>query len=464
MRRTFVLVSVVAAAAATVWFYWTSAHPAAAPEVRASAVTRGPVVTTVTATGTTDAVTSVSVGSQVSGTIASLGADFNSVVKKGQVIARLDPALLQAQVDQARANLIRIDADLQQSVVGLADKQTKLARAAKLAAEQLVSASDLGDATMAVEVAKSDVESAKAQVAQAKASLNQAQLNLSHAVITAPIDGTVIQRNVDVGQTVAASLSSPTLFVIAADLAEMRASLSVDESDISQIVSGQPVTITVSAYPGERFRGEVSQVRLQPVVASNVTTYTTVVAIANPDLKLKPGMTASAQIEIARRDNVLRVPNAALRFVPTAEIYAALGHTSPEIGAPASAAATVVRAAVSTTTSVMEDGTRVVLTTAPARRPDGAAARTPSPGRSITRQIWTFDDGILRAIPIRVGLSDATNTEVLEDGMPESSERLAEGDAVVTGVTTGTETVARSATPASSSIFGGGTGRGGGPR
>jgi HlyD family secretion protein len=463
MKRMLLAVALGTGAAFGGWHYWT-AGSTVMPEVRAAAVTRGDVVATVTATGTTEAVTSVSVGSQVSGTIASLDADFNSQVKKGQVIARLDPALLQAEVEQARANVTRVNADLQQRQMALADKETKLARARTLSDRQLVSASDLGDAQLSVDVAKSDLQAVTAQVTQAEAALNQARLNLSHAVITAPIDGTVIERSVDVGQTVAASLSSPTLFVIAADLSDMRASLSVDESDISNIEPGQPVTLTVSAYPGRRFRGEVAQVRLQPVVTSNVTTYTTIVDVANPALELKPGMTATATIEIARHENALRVPTAAVRFAPTDAIFAALHQAVPQT---ADASARSARAAAVTTTTEV-NGARVVLTSASSGVRPPRAIVAPSASRGTAGRVWVFGEGQLRLVPVMLGLSDGTYTEILANTMEESAADssgrpvLAEGDAVVASVSTGVEPA--KAPAAATSIFGSGAARGRGLR
>lgn len=456
MTRKVLALGLLAGAVGAGWFY-TQDSDTLAPEVRTASVTRGPIVTTVSATGTTEAVTSVTVGSQVSGTVVWLGADFNSVVRKGQVIARLDPSLLAAQVEQARANLTKGTADRQQRAMNLADKETKLARVLKLNEQKLVSATEVGDATLAVEVAKTDLLSAEAQVAQVTASLRQAEVNLGHATITAPIDGTVIGRSVDVGQTVAASLSSPTLFLIAADLAKMRVSLSVDESDISRIEAGQTVSISVSAYPGETFRGEVAQVRLQPIVASNVTSYATIVDVTNTDLKLKPGMTANASIEVARRDDVLRVPNAALRFTPTDAQFAAIGQAAPESNTTAT-----VSTASATDDITTLNGTRVVLARSASVRPSAGVARsegstaTGKPGR-----VWLIDEGTLRSVPVRVGLADTSHTEIFT-AEQDADEGLVDGAVVVTSISTGQEAAT---TPAAvSSIFSGsgpGAGRGG---
>src|SRR6476620_7645999 len=298
--------------------------------VNTAAVTRGDVVDTVGATGTLQAVTTVQVGTQVSGTISELHADFNSLVKKGQVLARLDPSLFQTQIEQARANLVRSQADLERQKVALDDAGTKLTRAKELSARQLLPRSELDAAEVAARAAEAQLKSSEAQITQAQASLNQNQVNLEHTIIQAPIDGLVISRNVDVGQTVASSLQAPTLFVLAADLTKMQVVANLDESDVGRIRPGQGVHFRVDAYPTEDFTGSVSQVRLQPQVQQNVVTYATVIDVPNNDLKLKPGMTANVNVEIARSSNVLRVPNSALRFRPTNVMFAALGQTPPE--------------------------------------------------------------------------------------------------------------------------------------
>src|SRR5258707_2965528 len=312
-------------------------------QVQTSPVTRGDIVDTVGATGTLQAVTTVQVGSQVSGNIQMLGADFNSIVKKGQVIARLDPSLFDAQLQQARANLnqtranlMKAQSDLERTKVQLIDAQQKYTRAKELAARSLLPQSDLDSANIAVDTAEAmlasqqaTVTQAQAAVSQSQASVNQNQVNLDHTTITAPIDGIVTQRSVDVGQTVAASMQAPTLFIIAADLTKMQVNANIDEADVGRIRPGQHVTFKVDAYPTDTFEGTVSQIRLQPVVVQNVTTYGTVIDVPNAELKLKPGMTANVKVEIAKRTDALRLPNAALRFRPTNEIFAALNQAVP---------------------------------------------------------------------------------------------------------------------------------------
>lgn len=301
------------------------------PEVSTTALARGDVVDTVGATGALEAVTTVQVGSQVSGIIDALFADFNSIVRAGEVIARLEPSLFASQVEQSRANLARADADVQRLTVALEDARTQLRRAEELAARDLIAASELEAAQVAVRSAEAQRQSAEASVIQSRASLNQSEVNLGHTVITAPIDGIVIARQVDVGQTVAASMSAPELFIIAADLTQMQVIANIDESDVGRIRPGQPVTFTVDAYAAEEFDGTVSQIRLEPVVQQNVVTYATVIDVPNNDLRLKPGMTATVTLEIARRENVLRVPNSALRFRPTPDMFAVLNQPVPEV-------------------------------------------------------------------------------------------------------------------------------------
>jgi HlyD family secretion protein len=312
-------------------------------QVNTSPITRGDIVDTVGASGTLQAVTTVQVGSQVSGNISYLGADFNSIVKKGQVVAKLDPSLFDAQLQQARANLQQTRAnlsksqsDLERAKVMLTDAEQKYTRAQGLSAKQLLPQSDLDAAKIAVDSAQASLASAQATVtqtqaavSQSQATVNQNQVNLDHTTIEAPIDGIIIQRSVDVGQTVAASMQAPTLFIIAADLTKMQVNANIDEADVGRIRPGQHVTFKVDAYPTDTFEGTVSQIRLQPVVVSNVTTYGTVIDVPNAQLKLKPGMTANVKVEIAKRSNVLRVPAAALRFRPTVEMFAALNQTVP---------------------------------------------------------------------------------------------------------------------------------------
>ena len=337
MRRAALTLVVLAAVGGSVYAYYAYRRAPSAPTVTTVTVSRGDIADTVGATGTLQAVTTVQVGSQVSGTIEALNADFNSLVRKGQVLARLDPSLFQTQIDQASANLVRAQADLDRLKVTLDDARTKLVRARDLSAKQLISQTDMDVAEVLVRSTEAQIRSSQASVTQAEAALNQNKVNLQHTVITAPIDGLVISRNVDVGQTVAASMNAPVLFILAADLTKMQVVANLDESDVGRIRPGQPATFRVDAYPAEDFRGNVAQVRLQPIVQQNVVTYATVIDVPNPELKLKPGMTATVSVEIARRSNVLRIPNTALRFRPTNEMFAALGQPPPSAGLRAQA-------------------------------------------------------------------------------------------------------------------------------
>ena len=284
------------------------------PSVSTLQVTRGDIIDQVGATGTLQAVTTVQVGSQVSGTVSQLNADFNSIVHKGQVIARLDPALMQTQLDTSKANLAKAQADLERLRVALADGKQKLDQATALSAKQLISATDLQNAQVTYKQADANVKSQQAQVEQAKTSVENAQVNLDHTIITAPIDGIVIQRSVDVGQTVAASMQAPTLFIIAADLTKMQVNANIDESDVGRMRPGQTVHFRVDAYPKQFFEGIVTQVRNAPINIQNVVTYDVVITVDNRELKLKPGMTANVTIVKASKENPLRVPNGALRF------------------------------------------------------------------------------------------------------------------------------------------------------
>src|SRR4051812_14310394 len=277
-KRLLILVLAVVLVGGGIFYYRSHSASKVSTPITA-AVTRGDVVSKVSATGALQPVTTVQVGTQVSGAIKALHADFNSQVHKGQVVAELEPALFQAQVEQARATLTKLEADASRSGVDVQDAQAKLARAKQLSDQGLIARTDLETAQTAAADSQAAQRSAQAQVAQARAALNQVQVNLNNTIIKAPIDGVVISRNVDVGQTVAASMQAPTLFVIANDLAKMQVSASVDEADIGHVSVGQPVTFRVDAYPTQTFSGTVSQVRLQPTTEQNVVSYTTVIDV-----------------------------------------------------------------------------------------------------------------------------------------------------------------------------------------
>ncbi len=326
------------------YFYRWGGRSGSNQKFRFAKVERGEVNVVVTATGTINPVINVLVGSQVSGTIKALYADFNSQVKEGQVIAQIDPAIFEAQVEQGRASVLNAHANLLNAQANLENAKANLTKAdvAVLDAKRnldrnqpLLEKKIIAQATMdtaqtnydtavaqrdvaraQVESAKSQIESVKAQVEQAKAALRVSETNLRYTTIRSPVNGTVISRNVDVGQTVAASLQAPTLFTIAKNLAEMQVDSNVSEADVGRIAVGQDATFTVDAYPEKIFRGKVSEIRNAPIIVQNVVTYDVVILVSNKDLKLKPGMTANVSIMISHREGVLKIPNAALRFRP----------------------------------------------------------------------------------------------------------------------------------------------------
>lgn len=421
-------------AASGAYAFFDRRDPPAAPVTQAP-ITRGDIVETVASTGTIDALRTVQVGSQVSGTVMELGADYNSIVRKDQVIARLDPSLIQVQVDIQQANVDRQHTEIGNQQVQLDNAELNLSRARALFAKQLVSQQDLDQAVLTASANRASVESARKQLVQAEANLNQAKLNLSYCTIRAPIDGVVIQRLVDTGQTVQSSMNTPQFFVLATSLDHLKLTADVDESDIGKIRSGQSVGFTVDAYRGQAFHGVVDSVRLNSVSTQNVVTYQTIVDVLNPDLRLRPGMTASLQIVVGSAHDVVRVPMTALRFRPTADIYAALGLTPPAQPArPASAAGTV--RALSLANGAGRDWTpaREVTTKPPvtaSRRPADKIDELFAPYHEApTRgRVWIWDDVARRLDPIDVqlGVTDGQNSALL-------SGALKPGQSVVTGV------------------------------
>lgn len=377
MKRETVFAVTFTAVAATLSFgAYYSNRAEERPQITAAVVSRGSIVSTILASGTLEAVSAVEVGSQVSGSVQALHADFNGIVRKGQVIARLEPSLYESAVEQARANLVKAEADLERLQVAVADAVTKRDRTKALWERQLISANDMDAADVTVRSNQAQVRSAQAQVTQAAANLRQAEVNLAKTVIVSPIDGIVVARNVDVGQTVAASLQAPTLFVIAADLSNMRVKANIDEADVGRIAAGQRVTFTVDAYAGDTFSGTVEQVRLNPTVEQNVVTYAAIISADNAGLKLRPGMTANATVEVARRDDVLTIPSSALRLRPAADALALLGVD---------------------------------------------AAATPAPAASGSSTIWIAEGDSIRAVSVRTGISDATTTEILGGSIEEGA-------------------------------------------
>ena len=289
------------------------------PEIkfRTINVSKGDIREIVTASGTVNAVTTVLVGTQVSGTIKNIYVDFNSQVKKDQLIVQIDPAIFEAQVEQARANLLSARANLEKADAALVDAKRTFDRTKELYQRNLIARSELDTAETNHETSKAQVEVAKAQIVQTEAALKLAETNLKYTRIVSPVDGIVVSRNVDVGQTVAASFQTPTLFTIAQDLTKMQINTNVDEADIGKIKMGQPVEFNVDAYPEIIFNGKVWQIRIAPITVQNVVTYDVVIKMDNPELKLKPGMTANVSILTAVKKDILKIPNAAMRFRPS---------------------------------------------------------------------------------------------------------------------------------------------------
>ncbi|MGD0274986.1 MAG: efflux RND transporter periplasmic adaptor subunit [Syntrophales bacterium] len=286
------------------------------PVYKTENVTRGDIRASVTATGTVNAVTTVQVGTQVSGTIKNIYVDYNSPVKDGQLLALIDPETFESQVYQARANLLLAKANLEKALAAVVDAKRTMDRNKVLLANHFIAQSDLDTSETNYQTDVAQVSASKAQVEQAKAALTSSEINLKYTRILSPVSGTVISRNVDVGQTVAASFQTPTLFSIAQDLAKMQIDTNVDEADIGKVKVGQPVEFTVDAYPDIIFNGKVSQVRNAPITVQNVVTYDVVILVDNSDFKLKPGMTANVSVITSIKKGVLRILNAALRFKP----------------------------------------------------------------------------------------------------------------------------------------------------
>ncbi|MDR2179581.1 MAG: efflux RND transporter periplasmic adaptor subunit [Synergistaceae bacterium] len=314
MKKLLIL-AVIASAGWGIWFSFFRKNPVIY-ELRTEKVDSGDITATVTASGKLNAVSVVEVGTQVSGTIQEIYVDYNSPVTEGQLIAQLDPSVLRSQQVESRANLEVAEAGVGSARASLVDSQRKLKRNKELFARNLISKSELEDSETSVLLKEAQLQEAKARVTQAQAAVERAQTNLDFTRITSPVDGVIVSRKVDVGQTVAASFQTPTLFSIARDLTRMQIDTSVDEADIGRVAEGQDVDFRVDAFPEELFAGKVVQVRIAPATTDNVVTYTVVIHVDNSDLRLKPGMTANVSIKTDHRRDVLRIPSAALRFRP----------------------------------------------------------------------------------------------------------------------------------------------------
>ncbi len=427
-KRLILVIALVAAIGIGGAAYSRARSSSKASSPITAAVTRGDVIEKVSATGALQPVTTVQVGTQVSGTIKALHADFNSEVKKGEVIAELEPSLFQTQVEQAQATMTRLQADADRARVEAQDAETKSRRAQELFDQKLISRNDLETAQATGMQAESALKSAQAQITQARAALHQVQVNLDNTIIKAPIDGVVISRNVDVGQTVAASMQAPTLFVLAQDLTRMQVSASVDESDIGRIAAGQKVSFRVDAYPAETFTGVVSQVRLNPTTEQNVVSYTTMIDVPNTEMKLKPGMTANVTIQIAASENVLRVPTSALKFRPTT------GDRGSGIGDPGSGIRDSSAAARDSGFGTRGSGSGTAATGGRGGEPRAVGSVDRSGGR-----VWTLSNGALVPVRVKTGVSDGAVTAVVDGD-------LKEGDQVVTGMAAQGTTTAQATT------------------
>lgn len=399
MRRVGLIIGVAAIGLAIGGYVFFNGERKAPVRYRTASVERGAIVSVVSATGTINPVVSVQVGTQVSGMIKSLHADFNSRVKAGDTVAIIDPEPFKARRDQAASNLEMARANVARAKVDRAQRRRELDRVRSLAKQQFVSQNDVDVAVTNYESAEAQVRVAEAQVKQAEAALNAAELDLKYTVIRSPVDGIVVARNVEVGQTVAASFATPNLFLIALDLTKMQVDTNVSESDIGGITEGKEAVFTVDAYPGVRFSGTIRQVRLAPINVQNVVTYNVVVGVDNQDLRLKPGMTANVSIMVAQKDQVLKVPNAALRFTPPQGERSEL------------------------------HGRDVKLVKAEGRGMGRQAAATGEPDGP-TRTIWKLSAvGELEPVTVQTGISDGVSTEVV-------SGQLSEGDTIVVGIET----------------------------
>jgi HlyD family secretion protein len=351
---------------------------------------RGRLEKVVTATGTVSPLVTVTVGSQVSGRIQEIFVDYNSKVRKGQVVARIDPRLFRTEVDKAQANLTAARANLKKAEAAVREAKVQYERDRDLAKQKVVAPAEVETRLATFQSAKAQVAACKAAVEQAKAALSQARANLAYTTIVSPIDGVIVSRSVDVGQTVAAAMQAPTLFTIAEDLRKMEVHTSVAESDVGQLHEGMPVRFTVDAYPDERFHGVVKQVRYEAQTVQNVVTYDAVVSVDNAELKLRPGMTANASFIVAVREGVLKVPTAALRFRPSV-----LGRSAPARGGAS---------------------------------PLPSARKGHRPRH--TRRVWVLRRGKPVPAMVRTGLSDGSHSEVL-------GGELRPGDVVIVGVEEG---------------------------
>ncbi|MDP4220743.1 MAG: efflux RND transporter periplasmic adaptor subunit [Bacteroidota bacterium] len=403
-KNIIIAISALAIVGLGAWYFFFRGEAAQIPFIRFAVVDKGDIVKSVTATGTLQATTTVQVGSQVSGTIKALHADFNTRVTKGQLVAELDPTFYEASVKAAQANFERAKADME-----IAKRNAD--RSKELLSKDLISKAE-------DDVAATTYETAQSTVKQMKAALDQAQVNLSYTRIHAPISGVVTQRSVDVGQTVAASLNAPVLFIIAEDLQEMEVQANVDEADIGQVKQGEDVSFTVDAFPGEKFHGNVKMVRLNPIIQQNVVTYTVVISAQNKEEKLFPGMTATVTIVNSAVQDVIRVPVAATRFTP------------PNLEASAEPAQGP-RSGKRDSTRAKGDSTS---------RGGRQRSNTATIYRRSNKPVQPGEVPVMEPVKIKMGISDGMLTEVLS-----SDPQLNLGDSIAVGSVLPAKTGATSA-------------------
>ncbi|MCC6995390.1 MAG: efflux RND transporter periplasmic adaptor subunit [Deltaproteobacteria bacterium] len=412
--------------------YWRYGRAEAQPtRYVTQAVGRTRIIATVTASGTVSPLKTVQVGSQVSGRVLELNADFNDHVKKGQVVARIDPQLFMGEITKARANLLSARSSVLKAQATLDDAKQADARARTLAAKGLVAQVDADTAAVSLRSATASKTAAEASVSQARAVLQQAEINLAYTTIASPIDGVVISRNVDVGQTVAASLSAPTLFTIAEDMRAMEIHTSVAESDVGVLRDGMDVEFTVDAFPGERFKGKVTQIRNSPVTVQNVVTYDAVIRVDNGELKLRPGMTANVTFIVADHADVVAVPSTALRFAPPNAQKLLEEARAKRTGASASASpgpSTSPSTSTSTSTST-NTGTNTGTVAegeggrrGPRGNGGGAAPAGGWKGRSqSSRTVWILVNDQPQPVRVEIGLTDGSMTEIVTGPLPEGA-------------------------------------------
>ncbi len=425
-KKTILKIGIpVAIAAVILGFFLIKNGKSDQPQYRTEALAKGDLESIVTTSGTISPINTIDIGSQVSGKIIRLLADFNSQVKAGQVVAELDQELLRAKVEQDQSSYESALASLEQAKANMDNAKKKNERTQDLFSRNLVSFEEKETAEANNVGARVGVQTAQARVSQAKSQLESSKVNLAYAIIRSPIDGTVIDRQVNVGQTVAASFTAPVLFKVASDLTQMQVQCAVDEADIGKVKEGQNVRFTVDAFTGETFTGRVSQVRYAAVTTSNVVTYTTIVNAANPDIKLRPGMTATVSIITGEAKGVLRVPNTALRFTPNLpqeELQKLMASMRPGQGGPRSEGQTGAAATAAPTAgqSAAAGGRTFDMSQLTPEQIQRFQQMRAQGGRRQGGVVWVLDDqNQIKPYPLRPGLTDNTYTEVVRGELKE---------------------------------------------